>query len=125
MLARWFLVMVLLISPLQGALAAVSSWCGEIAPAGVDPCGSVCCPLCVELPACPCDARRDDRPADRQREMPRAGVESPRVAPAPDMFAAFVPERAGVFVRPVRAQAAGRLEATVNAFLSVVCVRTT
>ena len=61
-----------------------------------------------------------------KQKMPRAAVESPRVAPAPDPFAAFVPERAAVVVEPARSQrVAGRLQATVNAFLSVVCVRTT
>lgn len=132
MFARWFLALILLVTPLQVA----GSWLVEGCSSGVrgaigsiaeddDPCGDACCPLCRELPDCPCNADSDNRPRPERRDPPRVATESSRIAPAPEPTTPHVAERHVFARRALRAQTAGRWQTTTNGFLSWVGVRTT
>lgn len=122
MAARFLLVLLLLLHPARGVLAAGP----DRSPAPPTPTCAAdgCCPLCEALPACPCDAspapENDPAPAvpPTLHDLPRLVAAGPcpvwlDAAPAPVRLAVPGP----------RAPPAG--PARPNEFLSIVCVWTT
>lgn len=123
MLARWFLLMLLLLHPVRGVLA-VSAPSGRV----VDSCatveaGVVCCPLCVALDECPC-ASEPERGEDPAPAVPPVVGDGPRVVPG-GIDVVWNDERPTMVPLSVRsARGPPASAASVNAFLSVVCVWT-
>lgn len=127
MSTRLFLVLLLLLHPIRGVLAAgpESRAIAPVQGAG-DSCSSDgCCPLCIEIDACPCasDPTQDRDPApvvppttnDAPRLIAAGGAWSVRSDGAPR---APSPGIAGARAPPAVAM-------SVNDFLSIVCVWTT
>ncbi len=122
MAARFLLILLLIMHPARGLLAAGP----DRAPTPPTPTCAAdgCCPLCAALPACPCDAAPapDDDPAPAVpptlNDLPRLVAAGPSpvwldAAPAPVRLAVAGP----------RAPPAS--PARPNEFLSIVCVWTT
>jgi hypothetical protein len=122
MLARWFLLTLLLLHPVRGVLA-VSTPAGRATDAceRVDG-ASVCCPMCVAFDECPCagEPGRDEDPAPATPPVAGDGL---RLIPGgiEPVWNDERPATAPLSVRPSRGPPAA---SSVNAFLSVVCVWT-
>lgn len=122
MLARWLLVVLLLIHPVRGLVAVCA---GEVNTPSIACDPAACCPLCEIAGDCPC-AGEDQRPQD-----PVAPVQAGPTAEAPRLVSEPEPRvwsDAMVWLRlpVVNAQPKARAVAgCVNQFLSTVCVWTT
>lgn len=124
MAARWFLVLLLLLHPVRGVLAA-GPQARTLPAAPVETCSSDgCCPLCAELDACPCatDPGQDRDPAP---VAPPTTGEGPRVIVTGGWAVWAFTLPAALPVRIAGARAPPAVFTTVNEFLSVVCVWTT
>lgn len=120
MLARWFLLTLLLLHPVRGVLAvSTPAW----PPTGSCVDTGVCCPLCVALDECPC-AGEPQRGEDPAPATPPVSGDGPRMIPG-DIDSVWNDERPATAMLSVRsARGPPAAAASVNAFLSVVCVWT-
>lgn len=115
--------MLLVLHPVRGVMA-VSTQSGRTA----DPCATadaeaVCCPLCVALDECPCVAK-PERGEDPAPATPPVTGDGPRVIPG-GIEPVWNDERPVTAMPSVRsARGPPAAAASVNAFLSVVCVWT-
>jgi hypothetical protein len=123
MAARWMLVLLLLMHPVRGVLAMPPR---QVATP-VSQCGGPgmgCCPLCAALDECPCAT--DPGPGELpEPATPPTAPDGPRMVAAAGAGAIVFVERPAFVclkIHGARAPPAGR--ASVNAFLSVVCVWT-
>lgn len=122
MAARWMLVLLLLVHPVRGVLAMPA----RPAVAPVSQCGGPgmgCCPLCDALDACPCAT--DPGPGELPEPVtPPTAPDGPRMV-AGSQATPFVMDRAtAVILKVCGPRAPPSQRASVNAFLSVVCVWT-
>jgi hypothetical protein len=123
MAARWMLVLLLLVHPVRGVLAMPA----RPAVPPVSQCGGPgmgCCPLCDALDACPCAT--DPGPGELPEPVtPPTAPDGPRMVAALDGSVAVDADRAtSVSLKIHGARAPPAQRASVNAFLSVVCVWT-
>jgi hypothetical protein len=118
--ARLFLMLILLLHPVRGAVAACM---GGPEPRS-DACGAMCCPLCAAAETCPCDAGPQQPAPDPEPIAPIHPSEMARIVPAPEciVLVGVVP---GVSPRGPPASSLRSIDSTVGRFLSRVCVWTT
>ncbi len=121
MVARWMLVLLLLLHPVRGVLAVSD----RAAAAPVSQCGGSagCCPLCEALDTCPCVTDPGPGGLPEPVTAPTA-PDGPRAIAAPDA-PVFVADRvARVALKVNGSRAPPGAPGPVNEFLSVVCVWT-
>ncbi|MEM9373124.1 MAG: hypothetical protein AAGA55_05725 [Planctomycetota bacterium] len=111
MLARCFLILVLLVHPARDALASGSG------PVQTADCGSACCPLCEMLERCPCQAGPES-PAPMPERAPAFDRDAPRLRAADGVVFAVVRASSAAPPRAPPIYSIRSLEPKVGRYLS-------